>query len=183
MRAGPIPAAGFTTKGGIYMYHEDKDVFTVPVNNRINALRDAANVIPVLCMVIKEFDGKVYNVRFDRAIKSATNQHVYVDTRYNWISIYMCPQPFSGGSVVLAQIERSDLKDGKRIPADKMIESARSHRESYLNDAYYLESNRDEMYQAREYIIQEVKRLNKYIAGILPVARDIYKIPYRVDLR
>ena len=167
----------------MYMYHEDKDAFTIPVNNRINALRDAANTIPVLCKVIKEFDGKVYNVRFDRAIEAATDQHVYVDTRYNWISIRMCAQSFRGASIALAQIRREDLKDGKRIPADKMIESARACRESFLNDAYYLESSREDVYQAREYIMQEVKRLSRFIDSVPSVAKDLYHIPYCVDLR
>lgn len=165
------------------MYHKGKSVFTVPVNNRINALRDAANVIPALCKVIMEFDGKVYNVRFDRAIKAATDRHVYVDTRYNnWISIQMCAQSFCGASITLAQIRREDMKDGKRISADKMIESARSCRESFLNDAYCLESSKDEMYQAREYIIQEVEKLNRYIGSLPSSARGLYEIPYRIYL-
>lgn len=164
------------------MYRKDKSAFTVPVDNRINALRDAANVIPALCKVIREFDGKVYNVRFDRAIKAATDQHVYVDTRYNWISIQMYAQSFSGASITLAQIRREDLKGGKRIPADKMIESARSCRASFLNDAYCLESSKDEMYQAREYIIQEVEKLNRYVGSLPSVARDLYEIPYRIYL-
>ena len=75
------------------------------------------------------------------------------------------------------------MKDGKRIPADKVIESARSHREKYLQEAYYLESNKEQLYQAREYIRQAVDNLNKYMDSIPYVARELYKIPHYVDLR
>ncbi len=162
------------------MYQEDKDVFSVPVNNRIKDLREIAGIIPALCKVFREFDGKVYNVRFDRAINDVSERRIFVDKRSYTIDLYTYLKSSPGNITTIAQFKREDMMDGKRIPADKVIESARSYREKYLQEAYYLESNKEQLYQAREYIRQAVDNLNKYMDSIPYVARELYKIPYQV---
>lgn len=165
------------------MYQEDKDIFNTPVNNRINELREVAGIIPALCKVFREFDGKVYNVRFDRAINDVSGRRIIVDKGDYLVDLYTCMKSSPGNIIEIARFKREDMKDGKRIPADKVIESARSHREKYLQEAYYLESNKERLYQAREYIRQAVDNLNKYMDSIPYVARELYKIPHYVDLR
>lgn len=165
------------------MYQEDKDIFSIPVNNRIKELREIAGIIPALCKVFREFDGKVYNVRFDRAINDVSDRRIIVDKGDYLVELYTYMKSSPGNITGIAAFKREDMKDGKRIPADKVIESARSHREKYLQEAYYLESNKEQLYQAREYIRQAVDNLNKYMDGIPYVARELYKIPHYVDLR
>lgn len=165
------------------MYQEDKDIFNAPVNNRIKELREIAGIIPTLCKVFREFDGKVYNVRFDRAINDVSDRRIFVDKRSYTIDLYTFLKSSPGNITTIAQFKRKDMKDGNRIPADKVVESARSYREEYLQEAYYLESNKEQLYQAREYIRQSVDNLNKYLDSIPCVARELYKIPHYVDLR
>lgn len=70
--------------------------------------------------VVQEFAGKVYNCRFDNAIKA---RNAYVGHGYggNWLEIRRRDALYceSAGSVVM--VRKENVMDGKRINAEKLI--------------------------------------------------------------
>lgn len=144
----------------------------------VNEYRTAAGYILAVTKVVKDFDGKVYNCRFDKALKEATENRVYVDKKQYYFQIYTWAGSNYGHHITLASIKPEDLTDGKRIPADKLIESLKEHRESILKKAYTIESNIDQMPQARAYIMQTKEKLESFCRSFPDELRDIFDIPY-----
>ena len=150
--------------------------------NRANDYRTAAGYIPEITKIIKDFDGKVYNCRLDKALQAATNNRVFVSkTEYNF-SIYTYPRNHYSFHITLACIPADALTDGKRIPADKIIESFKEHRETVLKNAFEIESNIDQMEQVRAYISQTKEKLEAYCRSFNNDLRDIYGLPYCVRI-
>lgn len=110
------------------------------IADHIAKLRDIAALYPVIVPVITKFDNKIYNVRFKNALteaSSSTKYHVFTEKRFNYMEIYVYD---SGSQYTLAQVTIADMPDGKRIPAEKLIDSARNKREELLRRAYELEN-------------------------------------------
>ncbi len=145
---------------------------------RANAYRTAAGYINNVAKVVKEFDGKVYNCRFDKALKEATEHRVFCNKTQYTFEIYTYPESHYSFHIGLANIKAEDLTDGKRIPADKIIKSLQDHREMLLRKAYDIESHIDEMQQALAYIEQTKNKLEAYCRSFNTDLRDIYNIPY-----
>lgn len=149
----------------------------------VNDYRIAASYILAITKVVKDFDGKVYNCRFDKALKAATDNRVYVDKTQYYFQIYTWASNNYSRHITLATIKPEDMTDGKRIPADKIIESLKEHRESILKKAYTIESNIEQMPKIKEYIMQTKEKLESYCRSFPDELRDIFNIPYciRVD--
>ena len=144
----------------------------------VDEYRNAASYILAVTKVVKDFDGKVYNCRFDKALKAATDNRVYVDKTQYYFQIYTWVNNNYSRHITLASIKPDDLIDGKRIPADKIIESLKDHRESILKKAYTIESTIDQMPQARAYIMQTKEKLESFCRSFPDELRDIFDIPY-----
>lgn len=135
-------------------------------------LRSLSDLYPAIMQVIREFDGKVYNVKFNRALSAAV-PGVYSEKRGMFFELYK----FENGSVyTLAQCKTDDMKDGKRVNASILLESARSRRETYLKEAYKIEST-DMDYICKQ--LEDIKKMYNAIADRLPYKlRDIYGIQH-----
>lgn len=110
------------------------------ITDHIAKLRDIAALYPVIVPVITKFDNKIYNVRFKNALSEASSSsryYVFAEKRFNYMEIYVYDR---GSQYTLAQVTIDDMPDGKRIPAEKLIESARNKREELLRRAYELEN-------------------------------------------
>ena len=110
------------------------------INDYVAKLRDIAALYPVIVPVINKFDNKIYNVRFKNALSEASSSskyHVFTEKRFNYMEIYVYDR---GSQYTLAQVTIDDMPDGKRIPAEKLIDSARNKREELLRRAYELEN-------------------------------------------
>jgi hypothetical protein len=150
---------------------------------RAAAYRTATNLIPTITKVVKDFDGKVYNCRLEKALKEATNNEVFCSKNDYCLEIYTYQRQGYSRRINLAYIKAEDLKDGKRIPAAKIIESFQSHRETLLKNAFEIESDMENMQYVKAYIKETIEKLEKYCRSFNTDLRDIYGLPYcvRVD--
>ena len=151
-------------------------------NERIEDYRTAAGYIPAVTRVIKDFDGKVYNCRLEKALRAATDNRVTVNKNDYSLTIYTYPRNNYSFHITLASIPAKDLTDGKRIPADKITESLQAHRESILKDAYQIESNMEYMDQVRQYIKETKDKLETYCRSFGNDLRDLYGLPYCIRM-
>lgn len=151
-------------------------------HNRANAYRTAAGYINTVAKIVKEFDGKVYNCRLEKALKEATENRVFCNKNQYLFEIYTYPESHYSFHIGLASIKADELTDGKRIPADKIIKSLQEHREDLLRKAFDIESHIDEMQQVRAYIEQTKEKLENYCRSFSTDLRDIYGLPYCVRI-
>lgn len=152
-------------------------------HQRANNYRTATSYIPTITKILKDFDNKVYNCRLEKALKEATDNRVFCHKSDYSLEIYTYPEKGYSYRVNLAYIKIEALKEGKRIPADNLIESLQSHRETLLKTAYEIESNIEQMAQVKAYIEQTKEKLEQYCRSFNTDLRDIYGLPYcvRVD--
>lgn len=149
---------------------------------RATNYRTAAGRINTVAEIVRQFDGKVYNCRLEKALKEATENKVFCSKNDYRLEIYTYPDKGYSYHITLAGIKADDLKEGKRIPAEKIIESLKEHREDLLRKAYEIESNIDQMQQVKAYIQQTKEKLEVYCRSFNNDLRDIYGIPYCVRI-
>lgn len=151
-------------------------------HRRASNYRTAAGYTNKVAEVVKKFDGKVYNCRLENALKEATENRIFCSKNQYLLEIYTYPEKGYSYRVGLASIKADDLKEGKRIPADKIIKSLKEHREELLRKAYEIESHIDEMEQVKAYIQQTKDKLESYCRSFNTDLRDIYGLPYCVRI-
>lgn len=149
---------------------------------RVEDYRTAAGYVPAVWKVLKEFDKKVYNCRFDKALAAATGNKVHVDKTDYHFEIYAYPEHGCNYRMILATINPKDMPDSKRIPADKMIESSRSCRGSLLRKAYELETSIDQVPQIKAYLEETKRKMEAYVRSFPDDLRDLYGLPYYIRL-
>jgi hypothetical protein len=154
----------------------DSDERRKAITNYIAKLRDIATLYPVIVPVINSFDNKIYNVRFKNALaeaSSSTNYHIFTEKRLNYMEIYVYDR---GSQYTLAQVTIDDMPDGKRIPAEKLIESARNKREELLRRAYELENI--DIKQVLDQLNQAKALYNSIYEGLPYKFIDVYHITH-----
>lgn len=146
------------------------------ITDHIEKLRDIAALYPVIVPVITKFDNKIYNVRFKNALSEAASSskyYVFTEKRLNYIEIYVYDR---GSQYTLAQVTIDDMPDGKRIPAEKLIESARNKREELLRRAYELENI--DIKQVLDQLNQAKALYNSIYEGLPYKFIDVYHITH-----
>ena len=146
------------------------------INDYVAKLRDIAALYPVIVPVINKFDNKIYNVRFKNALSEASSSskyHVFTEKRFNYMEIYVYDR---GSQYTLAQVTIDDMPDGKRIPAEKLIASARSKREELLLRAYELENI--DIEQVLSQLNQAKALYNSIYEGLPYKFIDVYHITH-----
>lgn len=140
----------------------------------IRSYRDAAALYPAIKKVVQSFDKKVYNKRLQTAIQEATGARVYIENRPNMIDIHMYG-PHSNW-ITLGILLKEDMQDGKRINAEKLIESLTDNRNKLLQTAARYEQQIKEIDQVKE----QIKQLKHLLCNVLEpydyTMRDIYGI-------
>lgn len=160
------------------MYYGSKEDQDRHVQTLIKEHRDAAALFPAIRKVCAAFDGKVYNVRFTKALREATGARVFTEAKTETIYIYIYGH--AGRWIHLANLSRADMADGKRINAAKLIESARICRESHLKKAYELELAAAKADLVKQQL-QDLEQLLQAILKDIPYEiRDTYNINARL---
>lgn len=159
-------------------YYHDIEEAHEAARNRAQDYRSATYLIPTVIKILNQFDNKVYNCRLEKALKEATNNRVFCDKSQYSLQIYTYPEGSYSHHITLASVKTEDLPEGKRIPADKLIESTHSYREKYLALAFDIESNINQMAQVTAYIEQTKNKLEAFCRSFNTDLRDIYNIPY-----
>ena len=146
--------------------------------SRIESYRQAAAQAPTIIKVLRQFDGKVYNCRLDKALREATENKIGVYNQYGFISIYAC-YTTSYNHITLATFRAEDLKN-KRLDAVKLIEQVVNSREQLLKKAYEIETSAEQADNIREYVKQSIDKLEALCRHLPDDIREIYNIPYSI---
>ena len=147
---------------------------------RIDGYHAALSYIPAIEEIIKKFDGKVYNCRFDKAVREATSNKVICDTKYESLYIYTwIPNRYSQ-QITIVHISFDEFTDGKRIPAEKIIANMKKYRDENLKSIDQIEKAMAQIPHMKKHIQRSIDKLNNYLQDIPFEVRDIYGIPYAV---
>lgn len=134
--------------------------------------RQIVALMPIVREVIRKFDGKVYNKRFNTALASAVEAkhgksfyiHVELSISREWLWISAGVTGHWSSSVSLCGCQ---LDEGKRIPAAKMLESCNTKYAEVLQESSEIEQAVDRM---PDIIAQlgELHRLQEQIKASVP---------------
>lgn len=160
------------------IYYRSTEERQKDLNNRIESYRQAAAQVPQIIKTLKQFDGKVYNCRLDKALREATNGKVGVYNQYGFISIYAC-YTTNYHHINFATFRLEDLEN-KRINAEKLIEQVKAARENLLDKAYKVETYSEQADNIREYVKQSIEKLESICKSLPDDIREIYNIPYTI---
>lgn len=157
------------------MYYYKKEDQDAAARAYIKAYRDAAALYPKIKKVIQSFDKKVFNKRLETALQNETGARVFIENRLNMIDVHVYGGPRSTW-ITLAILSKDDFIDGKRINAEKLIESLTDHRNTLLQTAARYEKQIDEIEQVKE----QIKQIKHLLCNVLEpydyTMRDIYGI-------
>ncbi len=176
------------------IYIDSMDEKKKAILSRAEWLRLAAAQIKKIKPVINDFDGKIYNCRFDEAIKNlsddklsfwTSNQYgtfeitVYHDHVYNdkiaLLTGYSCKAQKNNYSQYHTDEARA-IFDGKRIKADKMTALLDDKYTQLNKEAYELETIADTLEERIIQIKQTYDLLNQLCGSLPSVVTDICKI-------
>ena len=140
----------------------------------IDNIDRAIGLINELKEVVKKFDGKVYNVRFDRAVKETVGAIVQRGERVPSISIVWYPE----NKFIDDQFSRNQeyyllhtfLPDEKRINAAKMIELLE-------NRAEELEEHKTDLYEGISKIEETLDKYNEVKKQLKELSDEV---PYEI---
>lgn len=158
-----------------YGSREDQDKKT---RSKIDAIRQAAGLYPIIRDIVAAFDGKVYNCRLEKALKEV-DRHIYVEKRFNCLSIG-CYVTNYNECFTLASIRLADLPEGKRIPATLIIEDARKRRAGLLRRAADLSVAMENVDYYKGQLEHYAAQIKKIVDMIPCEVRDTYNLDYRV---
>ena len=137
----------------------------------IKAYRDAAALYPQIKKVVRSFDKKVFNKRLESAIQKETGARVYIENRVGFIEIHTFGP--HNNWITIARLNKDDFIDGKRIDAEKIIQSLTENRERLLKTAALYEKQITEIDQVKEQISQLKKQFEAVLAPYDYTIRDI----------
>ena len=172
---------------------DDIEIKKQVICNRAASLRRAADTTRLLKPVIRSYDGKVYNCRFDEAIQALSDDHarLSVSNSYGWLYIHYREPAMSynneitllsGYSCKSAEYKphQTDhdkmLFDGKRIKAAAMVAELDSRREALLKEAYDLEDYAGNLPDVLKRIQETEKLLHHLTVGLPSIVMDLCRI-------
>lgn len=143
---------------------------------KVKTRRDAAALFPIIRDTALAFDGKVYNCRFEKALRER-GTYIFTEKTQYYFEIYLYER---GNRITLAHISPDDMPDGKRIPADLIVKSAREKREQLLQEAAQIERDVAQVDTFKQQLDYFRKQLEKLRDSIHSDVRNIYNLDYRV---
>lgn len=187
-----------------YYCNEDaRNLVNLEIENRKEALKLYDGIIEV----VKKFDGKVLNKRFDTALKTVDNRLSY-SREYSWFKInmnvfdnrtcksvkkdklgYSCTNYISDCYIALNSCLQTysynsadkTLLENERIKADVLIESLNSGKEQIEKEIERLENSIDKVNEWKEKLTALKAEMEKTMANIPLIIREYYDINYRVE--
>ena len=161
------------------------------IRDKIDGLRSAAGRIKDIKPIVRQYNGKIYNRRFDEAIRelSKKDDHLWVSNTYGWFYISYSRRKshirditlLSGYSCKAENMidperqkdEAARIFNEKRINADKMCESLDLHYAKLLKEAYELELAFDHIDETQKRL-EDIKRV--YEATVRSLPSDIIDV-------
>lgn len=143
------------------------------LKTRVKELKFAASLAPVIIKVFEDFDRKMFNIKLTKALNEATGKYIRCEKQYQVINVYYYERDHY---YTLASIKIDDLIDGKRIPANLFIQSARDHQQKALKTANDIENSMNNIDHSIEQINQLKKAIQGVISGIPYEVLDVYRL-------
>lgn len=150
--------------------------------------REAAATFPLVREVVRRFDGKVFNCRFEKALQEALQGaapgHVYVNKNDYWLTVryHAHATPGYNYPFTLCQLRASEMPDGKRLDGKALYESLTACRAALLREAAAIEEQAAKADEYREQI-EQMKRTLEHLTGSITITvRDIFNLNYRMKL-
>lgn len=149
------------------------------------ALRLAASQISKIKKIISDFDGKIYNCRFDEAINKLKNDNIIVSSfvdSYGYFNIYVSDRHRASNIYLLRckkatkGEERPYFTDTKRIKADAMIEQLNYKYGELLKSASEIEETVKDIKTKINQLESLKKAMNVIISTIPAEVANIYRI-------
>ena len=155
------------------------------IKAKIEELKATQSVVDEVKAIVQEFDGKVYNCRFDNAIKEKTACYVGHGYGGNWLEIRRRDAPYSESAGSVTMIRKETILDGKRINAKKLIAGIDSGTTSRNKQIMRLSGELTWIEGVVEGINEQIRLLNKMVDSLSSETLDIYKnrferCPYRL---
>lgn len=158
------------------------------VQKDIEAYSEVNAMLPAVRKVIRDFDGKIFNVKLEKALQQI-HPRIYVHKRYSSVEVYMYSQ-FSSNPLTICSSalpgnsyhdnKKHFIQDNKRINADLALQDIEANRAGRLKE---IDSWR-QFLQNREQISSQLEALRKeidYITDLIPYKmRDYFGMGYRV---
>lgn len=157
------------------------------LQREIDGLRAAAAAFPHLKKTLRAFDGKVFNCRLEKALREDGN-HWIVHLRKgphqdSWMEIqFNSSTAYCNVWHYCVWVNLSNVKnwDGKRIPAEALIDYAEKQRAEYLKQAADLETARENVSVYRQQLEYLKRQIETITAGIPSHVQSIYDLAYHV---
>lgn len=142
----------------------------------IEELKATQAVINEVESVVMDFDGKVYNCRFEKAIKEKTSCFVILDRYYTeGITIQRINSNCSTSTGVVVHVKKSEICDNKRINAGRLIAAIDKAKQERNKKIFQLTNELTWIEGAIESINEQIRAVNRMVNSISYEAQAIYK--------
>ena len=145
------------------------------IKAKIRELKATQAVVDDVKAIVQEFAGKVYNCRFDNAIKEKTACYVGHGYGGNWLEIRRCDAPYCESAGLVTMVRKENVMDGKRINAEKLIADIDSGTNSRNKQIMRLSGELTWIEGVVEGINEQIRLLNKMVDSLSSETLDIYK--------
>lgn len=145
------------------------------IKAKIEELKATQAIVDDVKAVVQEFNGKVYNCRFDNAIKARTACYVGHGYGGNWLEIRRCDAPYSESAGAVIMVRKENILDGKRINAEKLIAKIDKSQTYRNKQIMRLSGELTWIEGVVEGINEQIRMLNKMVDSLSSETLDIYK--------
>ena len=140
---------------------------------RIREYKKSLDMVEPVKAIVKAFDGKCYNCRFGKAfadIGCYEDKSNYSD----WITIRRRDGEYNDSAATIFSIRLSDMLDGKRINAEKIIATIDERAESRNKIIFRLEYELKSAEGVIEYLNQKIAEINSIVGSLSSECIEAY---------
>ncbi len=143
------------------------------IQARIREYKKSLDMVEPVKAIVKAFDGKCYNCRFGKAIADIgcyEDKSNYSD----WITIRRRDGIYNDSAATIFSIRLSDMLDGKRINAEKIIANIDERVESRHKTIFRLEYELKSVEGVIEYLNQKIAEINSIVDSLSSECLEAY---------
>lgn len=143
------------------------------IQARIREYKKSLDMVEPVKAIVKAFDGKCYNCRFGKAfadIGCYEDKSNYSD----WITIRRRDGIYNDSAATIFSIRLSDMLDGKRINAEKIIANIDERVESRHKTIFRLEYELKSVEGVIEYLNQKIAEINNIVGSLSSECIEAY---------
>lgn len=140
---------------------------------RIREYKKSLDMVEPVKAIVKAFDGKCYNCRFGKAfadIGCYEDKSNYSD----WFTIRRRDGGYNDSAATIFSIRLSDMLDGKRINAEKIIAAIDERVENRNKTIFRLEYELKSAEGVIEYLNQKIAEINNIVGSLSSECIEAY---------